>query len=159
MTDQPPSSLIVRPARRDDVPHIVRLLADDALGAGREEASDPLPREYWDAFDAVVADPNHELLVGELDGEVVACLQLTILRGLSRRGALRALVEGVRVTSALRSAGIGRALMHVAMARARARGCTIMQLTSDASRVRAHAFYARLGFVASHVGMKRSLVE
>lgn len=159
MTRHDLSSLIVRPARRNDVPHIVRLLADDTLGAAREEVRDPLPQEYWDAFAAIAADPNQELLIGELGGDVVGCLQLTILPGLSRRGAWRALVEGVRVDSARRSAGIGRALMESAMTIARARGCTIVQLTTDASRVRAHAFYQRLGFVASHVGMKRSLVE
>lgn len=159
MTGDELSALVIRAARREDVPHIVRLLADDTLGAAREEVRDPLPREYWDAFEAIAADPNQELLVGELGGSVVGCLQLTILPGLSRRGALRALVEGVRVDSARRSAGIGRALMDSAMDVARARGCTIMQLTTDASRVRAHAFYERLGFVASHVGMKRSLVE
>ncbi len=159
MTDHPTPSLVIRAARRDDVPHIVRLLVDDALGATRDALTDPLPKEYFDAFDAICAHPDNELLVAELQGRVVGCLQLTIIPGLSRRGALRAQVEGVRVESALRSAGIGRALMDAAIARARARGCVIMQLTSDASRVRAHAFYERLGFVASHVGMKRSLLE
>ncbi len=159
MTLPPHAPLIIRTARHDDVPHIVRLLADDTLGAGREVVSDPLPQEYWDAFDAIAANPNEEILVAESDGTVVGCLQLTILRGLSRRGATRALIEAVRVESSRRSAGIGQLLMEAAMVRARARGCTIMQLTTDASRVRAHAFYARLGFVASHVGMKRSLVE
>ncbi len=100
-----------------------------------------------------------ELLVAELDEEVVGCLQLTLSAGLRRRGATRAQVEGVRVAAQQRSRGIDATLMRLAMERARAPGATFMQLTSDASRSRACQFSEGLGVVASHVGMKRSLVD
>lgn len=149
----------VRIAVRADVPAMVRLLADDALGAAREQLDGAIVAEYRDAFDAVDRQPGNELLVAELGGVVVGCLQLTVMAGLSRRGATRALVEGVRVAAQLRGRGIGATMMRVAMERARAHGATVMQLTSDASRIDARRFYERLGFVASHIGMKRSLLD
>ena len=153
----PTSAARVRPARRDDVPAIVALLADDVLGATREQPSDPLPSAYWDAFDAIERRPGNELLVADQDGEVVGCLQLTTIPGLSRLGMTRAQIEGVRVSSRCRGQRIGEALVSAAMDRARELGCRVVQLTTDKSRVDAHRFYERLGFEATHIGMKRGL--
>jgi ribosomal protein S18 acetylase RimI-like enzyme len=146
-----------RAARREDLPALVRLLADDVLGASRERASDPLPEAYGKAFDAIERDPNNELVVAEMNGKVAGMLQLTFIPGISRQGSWRALIEAVRVDSTLRSAGLGRKLIALAIERARARGCRMVQLTSDKSRVEAIRFYESLGFVASHQGMKLEL--
>jgi len=150
-------TFIFRKARRTDVPAIVRMLADDLLGAARERCTDPLPDGYWKAFEALDRDPNQELVVAERDGDVVGCLQLTFIPGLSRQGMTRALVEAVRVDAACRGAGIGRRMMAWAIERARQRGCGMIQLTSDKSRTDAHRFYEALGFVRSHEGMKLML--
>jgi len=147
----------IRNARRDDVPAIVGLLADDTLGASREQPTDPLPQAYWDAFDAISAHPSNELLVAESNGEVVGCLQLTVIPGLSRQGALRGQIEGVRVSSKHRGQRIGEALVEAASDRARTLGCVLVQLTSDRRRVDAHRFYQRLGFESTHIGMKRAI--
>ena len=134
---------------------MLALIADDELGKNRNaNSSDPV---YNEAFDAVDADPNQHLLLGELDGKVIAMLQITFIPGLSRKGAMRANIEAVRVTSALRSNGIGAWLMQEALTIARARGCALAQLTSDVRRTQAHAFYGRLGFAPSHVGFKAVL--
>jgi GNAT superfamily N-acetyltransferase len=147
-----------RAARREDVESIVRLLADDALGAKREAYRSPLPASYHAAFDAIDADPNNELVVAEgPDGQVVGVLQITFIPYLTYRGGWRALIEGVRVASDLRSSGIGRRLLAWAIARATARGCHMVQLTSDKARPEAIRFYEALGFVASHEGMKLHL--
>lgn len=146
--------MIFRNARREDVPALVGLLADDALGAARE-GSDLAP--YLRAFDEIAANPMHQLIVGVVDGRVMATAQLTILAGLSRQGARRALVEAVRVDASLRGQGFGAALMAECEARARAAGAGLLQLTTDKTRLRAHAFYERLGFVGSHLGMKKAL--
>jgi ribosomal protein S18 acetylase RimI-like enzyme len=146
-----------RPATRADVPAIVALLADDPFGSGRETATDPLPDAYWRAFDDVAAQSGNVVLVAERGGAVVGCLQLTIIPGLSRRGMKRGLIEAVRVASACRGLGIGERLVLHAVEIARAGGCGLVQLTSDKSRANAHRFYERLGFVASHVGMKLAL--
>lgn len=139
---------------RDDVPAIVALLADDPLGQTREGASAEV---YLTAYDKIAANPAHQLIVGVTEGRVIACAQLTILHGLSRGGSVRALVEAVRVAADLRGQGIGAALMAECEARARTAGATVLQLTTDKSRVRAHGFYTRLGFEPSHLGMKKAL--
>ena len=143
-----------REARREDVPAIVALLREDPLGASRETAA---PDAYLAAFDAMAAEPGNRVIVGEAEGRVVACYQLTLISGLSRQGMRRAQVEAVRVSGALRGQGVGEALMADAEARASAAGCGLVQLTSDRTRDRAHRFYERMGYVASHLGFKRWL--
>jgi GNAT superfamily N-acetyltransferase len=144
----------IRPARRDDVPAIVAMLADDPLGAGREQPGDPA---YLAAFDALADDPRQLLVVADRDGEAVGTLQLTFIPGLSRRGATRAQIEAVRVRADQRGSGLGQRLVTWAVDTARDRGCAVVQLTTDASRTDAHRFYQRLGFQPSHVGMKMRL--
>ena len=146
----------VRRAVAADLPALVALLADDVLGAAREgDGQDLAP--YERAFAAVDADPAHLLVVMTARGDVVGTLQLSVLPGLSRRGELRAQIEGVRIRTDRRGAGLGEALLHWAVAEARRRGCGLVQLTTDRSRHDAHRFYERLGFVASHVGYKLAL--
>ncbi|WP_326598017.1 GNAT family N-acetyltransferase [Streptomyces sp. NBC_01803] len=148
-------NITMRQAFPADVPEIVAMLADDMLGARRENPADLAP--YLAAFERIDADPNQLLLVGERDGRVVGSLQLSILHGLSRRGSSRALIEAVRVASAERGAGLGGELIRRAVEEARRRGCVLVQLTSDAARTDAHRFYERLGFKATHVGFKLAL--
>ena len=149
--------LQIRLATRTEVPVIVRMLAEDELGAQRERYETPLPQAYYTAFEVIKADPNQELIVAELDGEVVGTLQLTTLSSLSYQGRMRAQVESVRVLQELRGQGIGARMMEWAIERARQRGCNLMQLTSHKSRADAHRFYERLGFTKSHIGMKINL--
>ncbi|MEP7762863.1 GNAT family N-acetyltransferase [Sanguibacter sp. 25GB23B1] len=152
MTSAVPAPVAIRRATSADVPAIVRLLADDPLGASRETPHHLAP--YEAAFARIDADPQHRLVVAERDGVVVGTLQLTILPGLSRQGATRGLVEAVRVDSSVRGGGLGTELLAWAVEAARESGCTMVQLTTDASRTDAHRFYERLGFVGSHLGFK-----
>jgi GNAT superfamily N-acetyltransferase len=147
-----------RLAGRADVPAILHLLADDTISRARGFGTVPedVDAATWAAFEQIDADPNNELLVGD-DGEVVATCQLTFTPGLSRGGAWRMTIEAVRVRTDRRGDGIGKDLMAYAVARARARGCRIVQLTTDKRRTDAHRFYASLGFVASHEGMKLAI--
>jgi len=149
--------LVFRLARREDVPAIVRMLADDDLGSQREKFEDPLPESYFTAFEQISVDSNHELIVAELNGEVIGTLHLMFLPSLSFQGGLRAQVESLRVDTKCRSLGIGRELMNWAIKRARERGAHVVQLTTHLTRKDAHRFYERLGFKGSHLGMKLSL--
>jgi GNAT superfamily N-acetyltransferase len=149
------SRLVIRPATRDDVAAIVAMLADDPLGAAREDLDDP--GTYDAAYDRVVADPGQHLVVAELDGTVVGTLQLSVIPGLSRRGATRSIIEGVRVARDERGSGLGTELVTWAVDESRRLGAALVQLTSDASRTDARRFYERLGFTASHVGFKLQL--
>ncbi len=148
---------LIRRATRADVPAIVRMLADDYLGQGREILSDPLPQSYYQAFEAIHSDPQQFLAVLERDSQIVGTLQLTFIPGLSNQGATRAQVEAVRVDSRFRGQKLGEAMMHWAIERAREAGCKTLQLTTDKSRKDAQRFYNRLGFYSTHEGMKLKL--
>jgi ribosomal protein S18 acetylase RimI-like enzyme len=146
-------SVSIRPARREDVPAIVAMLADDHLGRARERVEDPLPAVYYQAFERIERDPNLTLVVAESEGRVVGCLQLAVLAGISSQGGMRGLLEDVRVASDCRSRGIGELLVQWAVTEAKARGCNLVELLTHQTRVDAQRFYKRLGFTASHVGM------
>lgn len=151
------SSPTIRRASAADLEAIVALLADDALGSTRESPGPPLDPCYVEAFAAIARDPNQFLAVAEDDGEIVGCLQLSFIPGLSRRGLWRGQIESVRVASARRGGGLGRVLFEWAIAECRRRGCGLVQLTTDKARPDALRFYESLGFVASHEGMKLTL--
>ena len=146
-----------RMAKHDDLPSIVRLLADDELGSQRERYEDPLPESYFTAFEQIDNDPNHELIVVERDGEVIGTLHIMFLPSISFQGGLRAQIESVRVDKRFQNQGIGSALMQWSMQRAKQRGAHVVQLTTHKTRVDAHRFYERLGFEGTHLGMKLSL--
>ena len=148
-------TLTIREARHKDLAAIVAMLADDELGRGREKPDD-LDR-YSLVFGQIEGDVRNAIVVAEVDGAVAGCFQITYITGLSRNGAARALIEGVRTHAEHRGKGIGEAMMRHAVDMARARGCVLVQLTSDKSRTRAHDFYRRLGFKMSHEGFKLDL--
>jgi ribosomal protein S18 acetylase RimI-like enzyme len=149
--------VLFRRATRADLPAIVRMLADDELGSQRERLENPLPASYYSAFEQIESDPNHELIVAELNDEVIGTLHLMFLPSVSFQGGLRAQIESVRVDKRFQSQGIGSEMMRWAMDRARQRGAHAVQLTTHQSRLDAHRFYERLGFKRSHLGMKLSL--
>lgn len=148
-----------RDARREDVPVIVAMLADDFLGTEREAGPGgaDVDDAYWTAFEEIDAAPRDRLIVAESDGKIAGTLQLTLLPGLSRHGMLRAQVEAVRVASWTRGQGIGRQMIAWAVDQARAAGCGLVQLTSDKRRDDAIRFYSSLGFEPTHEGLKLSL--
>jgi GNAT superfamily N-acetyltransferase len=153
----PEAAPTFRRARADDVPDIVRLLADDPLGATRERYESPLPESYARAFRAIEQDANNELVVACRGERVVGVLQLTDIPSLTYQRGWRALIEGVRVDSGERSQGLGKTLFEWAIARAHERACHMVQLTTDKARPDAKRFYESLGFVASHEGLKLHL--
>ncbi|MFD6300930.1 GNAT family N-acetyltransferase [Streptomyces sp. NPDC060235] len=149
------ADLEIRAAAADDVPAIVAMLADDPLGARRESPDDLTP--YLDALKRLSADPNQHLVVAVRESRVVGTLQLTVIPGLSRKGATRSIIEAVRIHADERGSGLGTQLIEWAIDESQRQGCQLVQLTSDASRTDAHRFYERLGFEASHVGFKLAL--
>lgn len=148
------SDAVFRRATTADLRAIVALLADDVLGAARENPGDPA---YDAAMAAIAADANQLLAVADLRGRIVGCLQVSFIPGVSHRGAWRGQIESVRIGADQRGSGLGRRMMDWAIEQCRARGCRMVQLTTDKSRTDARRFYESLGFVASHEGMKRAL--
>ncbi len=150
-------SVVVRNAADGDLDALMALLSDDPISAARGDVAAPEDRPQYDAaLRSITDDPANALLVAEDEaGRLVGTLQLTRIPGMARRGSTRLLVEAVRVSSALRSGGIGSALMRwVTDVAAPDLGTPLVQLTSDAARTDAHRFYERLGFTASHAGFK-----
>jgi GNAT superfamily N-acetyltransferase len=147
--------LEIRPAALQDLSAIVGMLADDPLGAQRESPEDLAP--YMSALERLSSDPNQHLVVATREGRVVGTLQLTVVPGLSRRGATRSIIEGVRIHADERGSGLGTRLIEWAIEESRHQNCQLVQLTSDTTRTDAHRFYERLGFTASHVGFKLAL--
>jgi len=144
-------------ATQEDLLSIVRLLADDGLGSGRERYENPLADSYIMAFEQIANDPSHELIVAEKDGEVMGTLHLIYIPSISFMGGLRAQIESVRIDRKFRGSGYGSRLINWAIEKARKRGASLVQLTTHKSREDAHRFYEHLGFHATHIGMKLNL--
>ncbi len=150
-------SLKFRIAVHADVPALVQMLADDELGATREDTAGPLSDSYDAAFSAIESDPNNQIIIAESGNRIAGFLQLTFIPYLTYRGGWRAQIEGVRVSSEQRGKGIGAALIEYAVDKAREHNCHLVQLTTDNRRPEALRFYERLGFEASHAGLKLHL--
>ena len=146
-----------RRAQEADLVALVALLADDVLGATREQAAEGVSESYRRAFAEIDSDPNQFLCVVEEGGRIVGTLQLSVIPGLSRGGAKRGQIEAVRIARDRRGDGLGEAMFAWAIRTCRARGCTLVQLTTDKARPDAHRFYDRLGFEPSHIGYKLHL--
>lgn len=151
------TDIMFRRAQAADLPAIIALLADDILGQQREDASSPPNPLYVDAFQAILADPNQLQAVAILGEEVIGTLQLTFIPGLARKGAWRGQIEAVRISATHRGSGVGQQMFEWAIGQCRAKGCNLVQLTTDKERPDAHRFYERLGFVGSHIGYKLTL--
>lgn len=149
----------VRRAVRSDLPRIIALLADDELGRGRDDPTEPLDARYTVAFEHIDRSENHLMLVLQ-DGEMIAgYLQISFLPGLSHHGAWRGNLEAVRISSDRRGRGLGTVLLDHAIAECRKRDCRLVQLTAHKTRADAKRFYERLGFVATHEGLRLSLAK
>jgi GNAT superfamily N-acetyltransferase len=144
-----------RKATEKDVTAIVEMIADDELGAKRENFQIPLPSEYLTAFDKINRDENQELIVVENDDlEIIGTLQLSFIQYLTYRGGIRAQIEAVRIRKDHRGLGTGKIMFEWAINRAKERQAHLLQLTTDKQRPKAIKFYEDLGFKQSHEGMK-----
>lgn len=148
------TDLVFRKATKEDLSDIVGLLADDPLGASRENVQDPLSEAYKRAFELIEKDLNQELIVVEDEQEIIGTLQLTFIPYLTYQGGLRSQIEAVRIKANRRSEGIGRKMFEWAIERAKSRGAHVLQLTTDKQRPEALRFYESLGFQATHEGLK-----
>ena len=148
-----------RRATEADLGAIVAMLADDVLGASRENVSPAIDDRYRVAFAEIDADPNHYLCVVEDGRQIVGTMQLTFIPGLSRHGAKRGQIEAVRIARDRRSCKLGEAMFAWAISECRAHGCSLVQLTTDKARPDAHRFYDRIGFEPTHIGYKLNIQE
>lgn len=153
-TEEATPGLIIRSAAEADLPRIVELLSQLALGDNRDVPADPLPDTYHTALRDIDADPRQQLMVAELEGQVVGSIVVGIIPNLSHRGRPWAFVESVVVDDWARGRGYGEALVRYAIEEARRVGCYKLSLTSNKRRSEAHRFYKKLGFTATHEGFR-----
>ena len=153
------NNLKMRKMQKADLGVVVGLLADDELGQSREDKAAVLHDDYSRAFEHIENDSNQYAAIFEINGETIGCLQITFIPGLSRRGSLRGQIEGFRVSRGFRGKGYGSKMIASAIKECRARGCRLVQLTSDKKRENAIQFYERFGFVKSHEGFKLNLAD
>lgn len=149
--------MIIRKATENDLPFIVKLLANDPLGKKRECYQEPLPGSYKSAFAEINSDKNNFLAVVEDNDAIIGTLQLTFITYLTYQGGKRALIEGVRIDESYRGKGLGKKLIEWAIGKSRKEKCHVVQLTTDKTRPEALDFYKKLGFIASHEGLKLHL--
>ncbi len=147
-----------REAAKEDLKAIIDLYADDALGTTREAPGEPIDSSYIKAFEHISDDPNNRVYVLAKGAEIVATIQYTVIPHLCRKGVKRAQLEAIRVHKNYRGQGIGEKLVQFTIDIAKKDGCSLVQLTTDKTRVDAHRFYENLGFTGSHLGMKLNLV-
>jgi ribosomal protein S18 acetylase RimI-like enzyme len=152
------NDLTYRDVTPADLPFIAELGEADTIAAARDPARPGIHEEQQAGLAAIIADPNHRLLLVERDGAPVGSFRLSFIPGVSRQGAWRGQIESVRVAEHMRGQGIGEEMMHWALARCQEKGCGVVQLTSDKQRDAAHRFYKRLGFKPTHTGFKLKLV-
>jgi len=143
-----------RNANKEDIPAIVSLLANDKLGINREQNTSPLPENYNSAFKSIDSDPNQELMVVEKDDMIIGTFQLTFIPYLTYQGGIRAQIEAVRIHENHRNEGLGKQMIQWAIQKSKDSGAHIVQLTTDKQRLESIKFYEKLGFQASHEGMK-----
>lgn len=149
--------VLIRDARPDDLPAVVGLHAADAVGGHGDVWTEETRPLYEAAFRRLVDHPDHAVFVAEHEGAVVGSFILSILPGLTGRGAVHAELRSVQVRAELRSLGIGARMVAHAEAEARRRGASVIELTSNLKRLDAHRFYERLGYAKSHAGFKKRL--
>lgn len=147
--------LIYRKAEITDLDAMIDLILENDIAEIRDNKS--LLENYINAFHKINSDPNQYLMVVEIESKVVAMCQLTIIPYLTFGGSLRMQIETVRVAKKYRSKKIGFQMMEEAISYAQKKGVKIVQLTTNKKRDRAKNFYEKLGFEASHEGMKLNL--
>jgi ribosomal protein S18 acetylase RimI-like enzyme len=157
MSEENHADIKFRRAEEAGLAAIIALLAEGSLAKGRDDSTLPLDAAYEEAFKAIERDNNNFLLVGVQDKNAIACLQISVIPGLTYRGGWRAQIEGVRVATSMRGKGIGRALLTEALHIARKRGCGLVQLMAHKQRHDAHRFYESLGFARQHEGFRLKL--
>ena len=151
------AALLFREAITADLPAIIALHEADTLG-GHGDAWTPENRPAYEAaFEKLLSDLRETVWVAELDGDVVGSMIATTLVELTGRGKPHVLFRSIQVSARFRSQGIGAAMMAFAESEAKRQGAVVAELTSNTKRKDAHRFYARLGYLQSHLGFKKKL--
>ncbi|WP_439594694.1 GNAT family N-acetyltransferase [Falsiroseomonas sp.] len=137
--------MTIRPPKPEDIPQMRALL--EQLGYAVTEADLRARLAAQAPEDCVLVAAEGPRLLG-----VMALHRATILH----IGPVARIMTLV-VDEAARSGGVGRRLVEAGADWARAAGCATLELTSGKQRLRAHAFYEGIGFVAQGLRLHLAL--
>jgi ribosomal protein S18 acetylase RimI-like enzyme len=140
--------LIIRDARPSDIDALVGLIV--ALGYAVTAAE--LRKRL-----ALLKKAGQHVLVADRGG-AIGVLTTSTMQVLHRPRPVGRISMMV-VAEAARSGGVGAALVGEAEARLKAAGCGLVEVTSNAKRLRAHAFYERLGYERTSIRLAKQLQE
>ncbi len=149
--------LTFREVSKNDLPILIKMMADDKLASKQEDISKSINQSYLSAFSKIKADPNNDLIVAVSDDEIIGKMQLTYIRYLGHMGAQTCIIAGVRVDKQYRGQGLGSEIVKWGIERAKSKGCNSIKLTSNKQRTDAIRFYKKLGFDATHEGFRLML--
>jgi len=137
----------IRLARTDDAAAVAGLIGQLGYSTTADDVVSRLP-----AMESVGADA----IVAEVDGTVVGCLTMSVMRVLHRPAPVGRISMMV-VDQAHRSRGVGEKLVRAAEQALAARQCYMVEVTSRFELMRAHGFYERLGYERTSVRLARLL--
>lgn len=127
----------IRPAQIGDASDVARLLDELGYPCTREDAVERISR--------VLHDPRLFLLVAEIEGAVCGLVSLTLHYSVAR-GTDLARLTALVVSANCSRQGVGRQLLREAEAIARRAQVARIEVTSNARREGAHAFYLGCGY-------------
>jgi len=131
---------VVRLATQDDAADVARLMIGFRDWQGRSEPDDATIAA---TVERLLADPNTEFLLG--GNPPVGVCQLRYRLSVWT-GTDDCCLEDLFVDADVRGSGLGRELVDAALERARARGCTRMNLDAYEANDPALALYRSVGF-------------
>ena len=138
---------LIRPAEPRDGAALVRLIGQLGYEVTETEIAERL---------AAMAEEGRLVLVAELGDAVVGCLSTSVMRVLHRPAPVGRISMMV-VDEPLRGRGIGAELVRAAEDALAARGCYMVEVTSNLRRADAHRFYERLGYERTSVRLAKEL--
>lgn len=132
---------MVREAYEEELQEILRLylhLHEDRV---------PQDSQYLqDTWAQILHDPNHHLIVKEVDGKIVSSCVCVIIPNLTRNVRPYAFIENVVTDSAFRGKGYATECLNYAKEIAQAQGCYKMMLLTGSKNEKTLDFYRRAGY-------------
>ncbi len=145
----------IREARKGDLARLVELMKALTITTSEAEADGASSlSDFEKVFDHIESDPNHHLIVAEIDGRIIGSATLLIVPNLSHRGLPWSVMENVIVDDSMRRKGIASAMIEHLVELAKRNGCYKIGLSSSKKRPAAHAMYESLGFKQYGLGYR-----
>ena len=132
---------MIREARKEDLDAILELYL-----CLHEESIPEHDEHLKDTWDQIINDPNHHLIVYELDGKIVSSCVCVIIPNLSRNVRPYAFIENVVTHKDHRKHGYAGACLDYAKDIALKENCYKMMLLTGSKRPETLHFYENAGY-------------